>query len=169
MTSNIFSDLAAIGHFLAGEVEVHTPAHLRSELRGAIKLLADIAREVDALPALLLAEGLDMATLAETATASLESLVPGMNARTRTPSLRDQLARPIGSLRGLISLHEDALADADLIFSELRVQLGNPDLPTGSRVELQKLAARYLTLLAAQADARMPWQSVFPPIAPDNP
>lgn len=169
MTSNIFSDLDAIRHFLTDEVEVHTPAHLRSELRGAIKLLADIAKEVDALPALLLAEGLDMVALAETATASLKSLVPGMAARTSTPSLRDQIARPIGSLRGLISLHEVALADADLIFSELRVQLGDPDLPAGSRVELQKLAARYLTLLAAHADARMPWQSVFPPIAPDKP
>jgi hypothetical protein len=168
MSSNIFVDLDAIRLFLAEDVAAHTPKHLRSELRAAIKILADVTKEIDVLPALLFAEGRDMVALAEAAIVSLNSCDVDMSARTSTVLLRDQFAQPMGSLRGLIRLHQEARADAELILAELQARLRCPDMLDALRGELQALVGRYLKQLAAHADARMPWQSVFPPIGPEK-
>ncbi|MFD2580120.1 aldehyde dehydrogenase family protein [Novosphingobium colocasiae] len=51
-----FETLDAVRAFLADTLLAETPAHLRSELRAAIKLLAETGAQLDALPALLPAE-----------------------------------------------------------------------------------------------------------------
>ncbi len=163
MSPGLFSDLDAIRAFLADEIAGHVPAHLRSELRGAIKVLGEIAGEIDALPALLHAEGHEMVALAARADATLETCLPGFAARTRTGFLSGEFDRPMGSLRGLMKLHEEALADAELILAEIQTQLARADIEADLHARLQELAESYLALLGAQADARMQWQSVFSP------
>jgi hypothetical protein len=156
VSADIFSNLEAIRHFLQAEVADAVPPHLRSEVRAAAKLLGDIAAETDALPALLLAEGWAMLNLAEEAIAGLGA---GLDGRTNTPALRRQLEQPMGSLRSLIGLHEALKLDTEVIFLHLQDALATTANPPEA---MRALWDRYCAHLANQADARLPWQSVFP-------
>lgn len=165
MSSDIFSALDAVAAFLSNEIADTVPDHLRSEVRAAAKLLGDIAGEADALPALLQRECHAMLLLAEDATAALSEIAADIQSATRLPDLRHRLDQPLGSLRTLIGLHEEFKADAELILLRLQELLAGPGLDDQAAQLLAGLQDRYFTMLADHADARIPWQSVFPPLS----
>ena len=167
MSTSIFAGLEAIRVFLLDHVANAVPQELRSEVRASAKLVADIAREVDALPALLQAECLDMLVLCEHATEKIGAIDQTIAVATQATALRLKLEQPLGSLRGLIGLHEELKTDAEVILLLLQELIAKPDLAEDARTALSALQDRYFVLLTAQANARMPWQSVFPPL-PDT-
>jgi hypothetical protein len=162
MSGNIFTSLEAIRAFLSDELADAVPSHLRSEVRACAKLLANIADEADALPALLLVENRAMLLLADDAITGLTSIAPDIKIRTPACTLRHLCEPPPASLRGLIRLHEELKADAEYILLQVDKLMSRSDLDEPARASLQALQDRYFVLLTAQANARMPWQSVFP-------
>jgi hypothetical protein len=151
MSTDVFAGLDAIHAFLLDHAAAAVPHELRSEVRASAKLVAEIAREIDALPALLQSECMDMLELSEQAGESIA--FPTQAAE-----------QPMGSLRGLIRLHEELKMDAEYALLRLQELIAAPDLAEDARSQIIALQDRYLGLLAAQADARIPWQSVFPPL-----
>lgn len=166
MTSDIFTNLEAIRHFLTENLVDEAPAHLRSEIRAAAKLLKDISAEMDVLPALLFAESRAMMALAKNAILALETVDVQINIKTNMAEFERQLAQPMGSLHGLLHLHEEMKLDAEAIILALQSAILKPDLPDALRQDFQQLLHRYYHHFGEQADARSMWQSVFP--APDR-
>lgn len=159
--TDVFSSLEAVKSFLNEQVEAHVPAQLRGDVRAAAKLLGDVAAEFDALPCLLYAEGLAMLALEEEALSHVEPLRPRVGDMARVDSLRRQLELPLGSVRELLKLHDELKSDAEIILVGLQEDLRRADLSADLRARSTGLIARYYRLLAAQAAARLPWQSVF--------
>ncbi len=159
MTADIFANLEAIRQFLTEDVASEVPAQLRAEVRAAGKLLRDIALEIDALPALLLAECAAMVDLCEKAVA--DQLHPEV--QSELADARRQLELPMTSLSGQIRLHETLKATVDRHLIALIQTFDSSPPGSSERTAIgQRIEAIY-RLLADQADARMPWQSVFPP------
>jgi hypothetical protein len=156
--TDVFSSLEAVKSFLNEQVEADVPAHLRGDVRAAAKLLGDVAAEFDALPCLLYAEGLAMLALQEEALAYVE---PPRRDVARVDSLRRQLALPLGSVRELQKLHDELKSEAEAVLVGLQADLRREDLSADLRARATELVARYYRHFAAQADARLPWQSVF--------
>jgi hypothetical protein len=155
---DVFSSLEAVKSFLNEQVETHVPAHLRGDVRAAAKLLGAVAAEFDALPCLLYAEGVAMLALQEEALAYVE---PARRDLARVDSLRRQLALPLGSVRELQKLHDELKSEAEICLVGLQATLRRGDLSADRRARTTELVARYYRHFAAQADARLPWQSVF--------
>ena len=158
----VFSDLEAIRAFLADVVVDQVPPQLRAEVRAASKVLREIALEIDALPALLSAQCAAMLALCDQVAAE----APGLAARMELDAIRGQLAGPMAMLSEQLWLHallEDALGHLHL------AMIARFDAaPHGSaeRADAGHRIAAINALHAAQADARMPWQSVFPALKP---
>lgn len=144
-----FDALEVARRFLEDRLLPETPAHLRSELRATLKLLTEAEGEFDALPALLLADSIDLLDLA----AEAEALLPAaLGGKLSTARWRAEIAAPIGSLKELVALHDDIRAEAGQILLSLR-HAADP--------RCDALTDRYVALAGRQAIARLPWQSVF--------
>ncbi|GGY90738.1 hypothetical protein [Novosphingobium colocasiae] len=135
-----FETLDAVRAFLADTLLAETPAHLRSELRAAIKLLAETGAQLDALPALLPAESGALLDLIDEAGA------------TQTEDLRCRLAAGPAALTDQLAL-QDAIG---IRVGEVLCALHGRSDPAAA-----DLAARIVATLAGQAQARLGWQSVF--------
>ena len=165
LTTGIFANLEAIRQFLTEDVAAQVPPQLRAEVRAASKCLLDIAREIDALPALLLAECTAMLEICEQAVAG----APRLERPLEIAHLRQQLALPMASLSGQIRLHDALKGAIELILIEMSRNFDNAPAGSGERAALgQRMQAIY-RLLAKQADARMSWQSVFPALPASPP
>lgn len=146
---SIFETLRASREFLERRMLPETPGHLRSELRAVIKILADIDGEIDALPALLVADCAALLDLAEAAEALLPAQLAG---KLSTRLWRRDIEGPPGSLKDLVALHDEIRAEAGQILLSLQAS---------TDLRCERLARQYIALVARQADARLPWQSVF--------
>lgn len=135
-----FETLDAVRAFLADTLLAETPAHLRSELRAAIKLLAETGVQIDALPALLPAESGVLLDLLDEAGA------------TETDELRRRLAAGPVALTSQLELQDTIGVRVGEVLCALQ---GRNDAAAAD------LAARIVATLAAQAQARLGWQSVF--------
>lgn len=158
MTSDIFAQMRAVQHFLADDVADQVPLHLRAGVRAAAKLLRDIAREADALPALLYVECTDMLAVCEAALSDVMEAGAPMD----FAAARRQIDQAPGPLSAQIQLHQDLRAAVELILIALIDAFDDAPAMSGAKAAWgQRIAAIY-RLLARQADARIHWQSVFP-------
>jgi hypothetical protein len=161
VSSDIFANLEAIRHFLTEDLAAQVPAQLRAEVRAAGKLLREIAREIDALPALLLAECAAMLELCERAMAD----APQSGLRLELAQIRQQIEAPMATLSGQLRLHETLQGNIGMILIALIEAFDNSPPGSGESTAIGTRIEAIYRLLADQADARMDWQSVFPPLS----
>ncbi|MFA7584590.1 MAG: hypothetical protein WCY11_00100 [Novosphingobium sp.] len=162
MTASVFERLAGIRQFLSNEILPSVAGDKRSDLRATLKMLENMASEIDCLPGLLELEIPEMLHLCNAAMAAL-----GWNGvdQDDLQSLKEfslEFDRPGKLLSELQTLHSSIC----VLISNLAIQLiakivtepeGQKCL-SGPRVVL----AKCYRLLRRQAEARTPWQSVFP-------
>ena len=150
MSGDALDALHDIRAFIAREIVDTVPAHLRSELRAALKLLDEVAAELDTAYPMFRAECRDSLELIEAADHLL-----AIDAR-ETAALSTALNEASLSLRDLSALHDQIGA---LLLARYRTLRKPPDGATSSSHELcQRLHDNF----AAQARRRARWQSVFP-------
>jgi len=160
---NVFASLDAVQAFLDAQVLPQVPGELRSELRAAIKVLADAGREIDALPVLLARECATMLDLLTDARALDGAIV--------TPSgLEDWRRRhaeaDAGGLRDLSAFHEALNAEVGRVLVAIQ-RAARAAVPVGadadaSHAACRALARHFYQALGEQARSRLDWQSVFP-------
>lgn len=160
---NVFASLENVRAFLDAQVLPQVPGELRSELRAAIKVLADAGREIDALPAILAREGATMLDLLADAAALDGAII--------TPSdLSDWRRRHAEAgadgLRRLSAFHDALSAEVGrvLVAIQQAARVAGPSGagPAAGRAASRALARRYYQALGEQAGSRLDWQSVFP-------
>ena len=153
MSVGPFETLASLGDFLSGDVLPVVPKEMASEIRAAVKLLQDIADELDWLPALLRAECEEIVALQ----AEAEELTGlGIGAE-----LRQQINAPTASISEQIELHRHISETSVGIVLKLQARIRELSASKEDSTNLRKLLDRYYETLGRHAETRLRWQSVF--------
>lgn len=162
MTASVFERLAGIRQFLGEEILPSVAGDKRSDLRATLKVLENMASEIDRLPGLLELEIPEMLHLCDVAVAALGWGGVDQEELQSLKAFALEFDKPGKRLSELLALHAGICA----LISNLAIQLtakvtiepeGQKCL-SGPRVVL----AKCYRLLRRQAEARSAWQSVFP-------
>ncbi|EQB01054.1 hypothetical protein [Sphingobium baderi] len=162
MTASIFERLAGIRQFLGEEILPCVPGDKRGDLRAALKMLEDMAKEIDRLPGLLELEIAEMLHLCDAAVAALGWDGVDQDDLQSLKEFALEFDKPGKRLSELLALHTGIC----VLVSNLAIQLTakvaiepeDQKCLSGPRVVL----AKSYRLLRRQAEARTSWQSVFP-------
>mgnify|MGYP000985970793 CR=1 FL=1 len=180
MSRGTLPPLDALGAFLERDVVPALHGSLKSELRAALKNLRDAEAELAVLPALLPAECSALLRLGAEALAWLAD-----NGRDAISILLDQDVHIIGHIfrvRGaethaqidrrmtdgfygtdsLIGFGQDVARLTGRILIRLQALARDPALDAPGRETAQGMVTHFYLELRAHAEARIPWQSVFP-------
>ncbi|MGQ0701015.1 MAG: hypothetical protein ACT4PZ_22580 [Panacagrimonas sp.] len=164
MSRDALTTLADVQGFLETQVLDAVPRSLRSELRAAIKNLADAREELDALPGQLPQEGRRLLALCLEGVAALQALkitdLAPMSLRCEQLGLRMQ--DDGASLRERIGAHAEALNLSSTLVVQLQRGLRACAPDDARQAALRELLRRFYGELQAQAAGRLRWQSVFP-------
>lgn len=153
MSADALVALSEIRAFVEGEILDTVPTHLRGELRAALKLLDEVAAELDRAYPLLEHECRELLALIDAADRALgndtgeahelaQALVSGSSGVCELDRLHGRIrALTLVRYRGVCGATETAIIDER---------------------DGDELRARFLDTLADHASRRAAWQSVFP-------
>lgn len=162
MTSSVFERLVGIRQFLDKQILPSVAGDKRSDLRAALKMLEDMANEIDRLPELLKFEIQEMLYLCNAAVAALSSNVVRQEDLQSLNDLSLCFDNPGKLLSELQTVHAETCALIGnfviQLTGKIATESADQEYPSDPRVVL----AKCYRLLRRQAEARTPWQSVFP-------
>ena len=153
MSVGPFETLASISAFLSRDLLSVVPKEMASEVRAAVKLLQDVADELDWLPAVLGAECEEQLAL-ETRAQQLVELEIG-------DELRQQVKAPSASVREQIDLHRNISEATTRIVLKLQAHIRASSTDKNHSLKLRELLDQYYETLGRHAETRLRWQSVF--------
>ena len=153
MSIGPFETLAAVRDFLTRAVLPAVPKEIAGEVRAAVKLLEDVADELDWLPAVLRAECEDMLAL-QIKTQGV--IVTGIDAE-----LRRQIVAPPGSIREQLELHRTMTEMVTSVVLKLQAGIRELSVENNESMKLRDLLDQYYAMLGRHAATRLRWQSVF--------
>lgn len=167
MSRGTLPPLDALGAFLEHDVVPALHGGLKSELRAALKNLRDAEAELAVLPALLPAECSALLRLGAEALAWLAD--NGRDAKESLAALAETHAqidrRMTDGFYGtdsLIGFGQDVARLTGRILIRLQALARDPALDAPGRETAQGMVTHFYLELRAHAEARIPWQSVFP-------
>lgn len=167
MSRGTLPPLDALGAFLERDVVPALHGSLKSELRAALKNLRDAEAELAVLPALLPAECSALLRLGAEALAWLAD--NGRDAKESLAALAETHAqidrRMTDGFYGtdsLIGFGQDVARLTGRILIRLQALARDPALDAPGRETAQGMVTHFYLELRAHAEARIPWQSVFP-------
>ena len=153
MSVGPFETLASISAFLSRDLLAVVPKEMASEVRAAVKLLQDVADELDWLPAVLHAECQELLTFQ----ARAQQLV-GLEI---SDELRQQINAPTASINEQIDLHRNISEATTRIVLKLQARIRTSSTDKDHSLKLRELLDRYYETLGRHAETRLRWQSVF--------
>jgi hypothetical protein len=153
MSVGPFETLAAVRDFLSREVLPTVPKEMASEVRAAVKLLQDVADELDWLPAVLHAECAEMLALH---IKTQEMIATGVD-----EELRRKIVSPPGSLSEQRELHRAMIETASSVVRKLQAGVREASSGSVESTKLRALLDQHYEILGRHAETRLRWQSVF--------
>jgi len=153
MSVGPFETLASIGTFLSRDLLSVVPKEMASEVRAAIKLLQDVADELDWLPAVLTDECKELLTLQARARQLIE-LETG-------DELQQQINAPTTCISEQIALYRNISEATTCIVLKLQSDIRTSSTDKEDSLKLSGLLDQYYETLGRHAETRLRWQSVF--------
>ena len=155
MTFSAFETLAAIGDFLTKEVLPVVPKAMSSEVRAMVKLLQNVADELDWLPAVLWAECEELEELARSAQRILGDQGDEIG-DTLPPSVAS-----LSSVRELPDAHRESSERVTTLVPQLQARIRTRAGSGAASASLGEFLDRCYETLGRHAETRLRWQSVF--------
>lgn len=153
MSVGPFETLASVRDFLTRDVLPAVPKEIAGEVRAAVKLLEDVADELDWLPAVLRAECEEMLALL---IKTQGVIVTGID-----DELRRQIVAPPGSIREQLELHRTMTEMATSVVLKLQAGIRELSVENNESMKLRDLLDQHYEMLGRHAETRLRWQSVF--------
>ena len=153
MSVGPFETLASVCNFLARDVLPAVPREMAGEVRAAVKLLQDVADELDWLPAVLRAECEVMLALQ---IKTQDVIAIGID-----DELRRKIVAAPGSIREQLELHRTMTEMVTNGVLKLQAGIRALSAENGESIKLRNLLDQYYEMLGRHAETRLRWQSVF--------
>ncbi len=153
MSVDPFQTLASIRDFLTRDVLPAVPKEIAGEVRAAVKLLEDVADELDWLPAVLHAECAEMLALHIKAR---DVIATGVD-----DDLRRKIVSPPGSILEQLELHRTMTEMTTSFVLKLQAGIRALLVENNESMKLRDVLDQYYVMLGRHAETRLRWQSVF--------
>jgi acyl-CoA reductase-like NAD-dependent aldehyde dehydrogenase len=153
MSVGPFDTLASISAFLSRDLLSVVPKEMASEVRAAVKLLQDVADELDWLPAVLRAECEDLL--------ALEARAQQLIKLDINDESRKLISAPTASISEQIDLHRNVCEAATRAVLKLQSRIRTTSTDKEDSLKLRELLDQYYETLGRHAETRLRWQSVF--------
>ncbi len=153
MSVGPFETLASVRDFLTRDVLPAVPKEIAGEVRAAVKLLEEVADELDWLPAVLRAECEEMLALQEKTREIMNSEVGD--------ELRQQIIASPGSIREQLELHSNMVEAVTVVVLKLQTRIRELSAENDGSILLRALLDQHYEMLGRHAGTRLRWQSVF--------
>ena len=153
MSVGPFETLASVRDFLTRDVLPAVPKEIASEVRAAVKLLEEVADELDWLPAVLRAACEEML--------ALQIKTQGVIVTGIDDELRRQIVAPPGSIREQLELHRTMTEMVTSVVLKLQAGIRELSAESGASIALRDLLDQYYDMLGRHAETHLRWQSVF--------
>ncbi len=153
MSVGPFETLASVRDFLTRDVLPAVPKEIAGEVRAAVKLLEDVADELDWLPAVLHAECEEML--------ALRIKTQDVIATETDDELRRKIVSPPGNTREQLELHRTMSGMVTSVVLKLQAGIREPSLESDESMKWRDLLDQHYAMLGRHAETRLRWQSVF--------